>query len=173
MQGYVLLQSGICKSKLLFYITDQNKKCQKTAWSHHHKYECKTFAAIKSMQNPGDDSEHTMIFSSHLRLFIRLVQLHRNNKLAPAYNLDDFYDLASAGAATQLTSDQSRLHQSFAEMVKHFIDTELTYNDLERLLLSVSKMSEALMPDIDTPCADPLGRPTYMVAYNKGWMLVA
>ncbi|KAL2075875.1 hypothetical protein VTL71DRAFT_818 [Oculimacula yallundae] len=69
-----LLACGGCK--VLKYC---NKKCQKAAWTNHHKHECKIISDVKTAAELGPDGK-PIVYHHQFRCMARLLLLHHNEE---------------------------------------------------------------------------------------------
>jgi hypothetical protein len=61
-------------------LASQQQKCQKKAWTNHHKYECQT---LVKMVATGEEKKLTSLLkSARVRCLIRVLQLHVNKILS-------------------------------------------------------------------------------------------
>ena len=72
------------KAWLIHHIQD----CQKAAWKHHHKFECETFQSLV------DADGEASLQMTDMRLVIRLLRLHANERISDA-ELTEFLSLPS------------------------------------------------------------------------------
>jgi hypothetical protein len=68
-----------CGCKVVYYC---NKECQKKAWAHHHKYECKTLATIRAdAEALHMNTQQSTVISPQLVSTVRILQLLQNNQI--------------------------------------------------------------------------------------------
>ncbi|KUJ21562.1 SET domain-containing protein [Mollisia scopiformis] len=102
----------------------------KPSWSHHHRYECKTYQEII---NNADPAAISMLTKLHLRSIIRILELHKHHQISEE-QWAEFLFLSTGRRSKMKKPDFVSLANAVAKIAKSFTMTELSLNKIIDLL---------------------------------------
>ncbi|KAF8847163.1 hypothetical protein BDZ45DRAFT_351133 [Acephala macrosclerotiorum] len=122
-----------------------NRECQKGAWEHHHKDECKAFVAFKDYEQKIL-AGGSLVTNGTFRLPVRILVLFKNNKIPES----EWAELMASATARVQKDQRPEIKSSFkwmAKLLEKHIGMDLPRSTLRSIISTVRRnYSEICVP---------------------------
>ncbi|CZR65988.1 uncharacterized protein PAC_15888 [Phialocephala subalpina] len=139
-----------------------SRDCQKAAWKHHHKHECRVFVAVQGSERVtfGEKAArgNSIVTNLDFRMMIRMLVLYQNNEISDA-EWAELMHFANARASKVEQPDFKGITKAMAVLLEKYTGKVLKRSKLLKLINTIRRRASdvyvPLMKGVNRSC-EPL-----------------